>query len=245
MTEASNIRLSTIDEERFRVRTAKVDSVTLSQLPTIGEFCRSNAVKFLIARCNVSELHTAQAMEAQGFMLMDTLVYFARQLAGTPIPAIADSIMVRPARDDEADAVGALAAKAFRGYGGHYHADSRLDRSDCDAVYESWAYRSCVSRAVADNVFVAEQGGRIVGFTTLRIHNSDEGEVPLYGVDPSIQGQGIGRNLIIGALRWFEAHDVAKMLISTQVTNVASQKVWVRLGFEPSHAYYTFHKWFD
>jgi hypothetical protein len=34
------------------------------------------------------------------------------------------------------------------------------------------------------------------------------------------------------------------MLISTQITNVAVQKVWTRLGFEPSRSYYTFHKWF-
>jgi ribosomal protein S18 acetylase RimI-like enzyme len=241
----SNIRLSAIDEERFGVRTARVESVTLNQLAAIDEFCQLNAVKFLIARCGAAELQTAQAMEAQDFRLMDTLVYFARQLAGTPIPAIADSIMVRPVRDEEADTVGALAAKAFQGYGGHYHSDSRLDRAQCDAVYESWAQRSCVSRTVADGVLVAEQQGRAVGFTTLRIHNPEEGEVPLYGVDPSIQGRGIGRSLIIGALRWFEAQGMATMLISTQVTNVASQKVWVRLGFEPSHAYYTFHKWFD
>ena len=110
---------------------------------------------------------------------------------------------------------------------------------------EHHAQRSCLSRAVADCVLVAEQGGQLIGFSTLKVHNPDEGEVPLYGVDPTIQGQGIGRNLIIGALRWFEAQGVARMLISTQVTNVASQKVWVRLGFEPSHAYYTFHKWFD
>ncbi|MBZ0288565.1 MAG: GNAT family N-acetyltransferase, partial [Anaerolineae bacterium] len=64
-------------------------------------------------------------------------------------------------------------------------------------------------------------------------------------VDPALQGKGVGRGLMIGALLWFEARGIAKMLISTQVTNVASQKVWVRLGFEPSHAFYTFHKWFD
>lgn len=245
MIEASNIRISAIDEERFGIRTARVEAVTRNQLPSIDEFCRSNAVRFLIARCDTAELHSAQAMETQGFLLMDTLVYFARQIAGKAIPEIADGTVVRPVHEDEGDTVGALASRAFQGYGGHYHADNRLNRADCDAVYQSWAQRSCESRDVADGVLVAEQAGRIVGFATLKVHNPDEGEVPLYGVDPSIQGQGIGRSLIIGALRWFEAHTVARMLISTQVTNVASQKVWVRLGLEPSHAYYTFHKWYD
>ena len=35
------------------------------------------------------------------------------------------------------------------------------------------------------------------------------------------------------------------MVLSTQVTNLAVQKVWSRLGFEPSRSYYTFHLWFD
>jgi len=48
----------------------------------------------------------------------------------------------------------------------------------------------------------------------------------------------------LGALRWFEARGRSRMLISTQITNVAVQKVWIRLGFEPSKSYYTFHKWF-
>lgn len=245
MSGASNIRLSAIDEERFGVRTARVDDATLENLREIEDFCHAHAVKFLIARCDAAPLATAQAMESQGYQLMDTLVYFARPLDGAAIPPVAESLTVRPVRADEADQVAVLASRAFHDYGGHYHADSRLDRDKCDAVYQSWAYRSVSISGVADGVLVAEHEGQIVGFATLKIHSPAEGEVPLYGVDPAIQGQGIGRALITGALHWFAAQGVARMLISTQVTNVASQKVWVRLGFEPSHPYYTFHKWFD
>jgi len=240
-----NLHLSAIDEDRFGIRTARAYSVTLNQLSGVLQFCRANDVKFLIARCQVYELQTVQAMEEGGFTLMDTLVYYARRLANAPIPASAEGLTIRPVRPEEAEQVSALTAKVFRGYRGHYHADPRLDRDKCDAVYASWAYRSCISRDVADEVLVAERQGMIVGFITLRIHNPEVGEGPLYGVDPSIQGHGVGRNLVIGALRWFEAHQVEKMFISTQITNLSSQKVWVRLGFEPIRAEYTFHKWFD
>jgi GNAT superfamily N-acetyltransferase len=245
MMETLNVHLSSLDEERFGVRTAKVSSVTLNQLPGVIDFCRANQVKFLIARCAAYELRTVQAMEKEGFSLMDTLVYFSRRLANANIPPISDSITIRPVRQDEARQVSTLTAKVFRGYNGHYHADPRLDLDKCDAVYESWAYRSCVSREVAHEVLVAEREGEIVGFATLRKHSAEAGEVPLYGVDPSIQGHGIGRGLIIGALRWCESQGIAKMFISTQITNLSSQKVWVRLGFEPTQAHYTFHKWFD
>jgi GNAT superfamily N-acetyltransferase len=242
---ASNIRLSAIDEDRFGIRTARVSAVTLDQLPTISEFCRANDVKFLIARCPVYEVQTVQAMQEGGFTLMDTLVYFTRRLASAPIPPHAESLTIRPVRPEEAEEVSTLTAQVFRGYRGHYHADPRLERDKCDAVYASWAYRSCISRDVADEVLIAERHGKIVGFITLRIRSSEEGEGSLYGVDPNIQGHGIGRNLIIGALRWFDSKQVEKMIISTQITNLSSQKVWVRLGFEPNRAEYTFHKWFD
>jgi GNAT superfamily N-acetyltransferase len=240
-----NIQLSPLDEERFGVRTAKVSSLTVNQLPTVIEFCQSHQVKFLIARCAASELRTAQAMEKQGFSLMDTLVYYSRHLANASIPSLSDMLTVRPVAAHEAGQVSAIAARAFHAYGGHYHADPHLEPAKCDAVYESWAYRSCISREVAHEVLVAERESEIVGFVTLRKQGAEAGEVPLYGVDPSLQGQGIGRGLIIGALRWCKSQGISAMSISTQITNLSSQKVWIRLGFEPAQADYTFHKWFD
>jgi GNAT superfamily N-acetyltransferase len=239
------LALSAIDEERFGIRTARASGVTLEQLPALMEFCQANDVKLLIARCSVQELPTVHEMSRGGFLLMDTLLYFARDLANMPIPAADDSLVVRPVRVDEAAFIRHMTTIAFQGYQGHYHADKRLEREKCDEVYASWAYSSVMSRDMADEVLVAERQGKIAGFITLKTLNSEVGEGPLYGVDPSLQGHGIGRNLVIGAMRWFEARGVQKMIISTQITNLSSQKVWVRLGFEPSQSYYTFHKWFD
>jgi GNAT superfamily N-acetyltransferase len=235
------ISLSAIDEERWGVRTARASGVTAVHLPDVLAFCRQEKVVFLVARCAVSELRAAQMMEAQGFRLMDTLLYYSRDLT-QPLPPVPDG--VRPADAGEAEAIRALAGRAFRAYNGHYHADERLDRAACDAVYESWAYRSCLSRQVADEVLAAAPDGQITGFITLRL-NGEEGEGPLYAVDPEAQGQGIGRALMAGALHWLKQRGARHMLMSTQVTNVPSQKVWTRLGFEPSHAEYTFHRWFD
>lgn len=240
-----NIRLSSLDEERFGIRTARAFDLTLEQLPAVTTFCQSNNVTFLIARCAVSELPAVQAMESQGFLLMDTLLYFSRRLTDASIPPLDESVTIRPVRFEEAQVVGEMAALVFRGYQGHYHADSRLERDACDAVYSSWAYRSCISRDVADEVLVAERDGVIQGFTTLKLHSVEEGELPLYGVHPSAQGLGIGRNLVIAALHWFASKGVQKVWTSTQITNLASQKLWVRLGLEPEQAHYTFHKWFD
>jgi len=239
------VYLSAIDEERFGIRVARASEVTLEDLPSIMHFCRANSVVLLIARCLASELRAAQAMEREGFALMDTLVYYERDLVNKTIPSDTGEILIRPIQLGEEHKVKAVAAESFRGYFGHYHADERLDRTKCDEAYMSWAFLSCVSRDVADEVLVAELDGSIVGFATLRLNSKEKGEGVLFGVAPSSQGQNIFRSLIIHGMEWCLSRGSTRMVYSTQITNIAVQKVLTRVGFEHSHAYYTFHKWFD
>lgn len=239
------VNISTIDEHRFGIRTARASQVSSEILPAIFDFCRKDDVTLLIARCPTTDIKAAQTMEQNGFLLMDTLVYYARDLINIPIPADQEKIPVRPVRPSEVENVGQVAVKAFSGYFGHYHADERLDRKQCDETYADWAVRSCVSKEVADKVLVAVQNGTLYGFLTLRLKGSKQGEGILFGVAPESQGQGIGRSLMIHGMQWCLSKGANRMLISTQITNFVSQKLWARLHFEISHAYYTFHKWFD
>jgi hypothetical protein len=106
----------------------------------------------LIARCRTEDLSVAQQLEEAGARLMDTLVYFARPLD----PGEPGELGAFPVRSwaGEADEVRKVAAEAFHGYSGHYHADRRLAPASCDEVYASWAYRSCVdegSRAASSS----------------------------------------------------------------------------------------------
>lgn len=245
MRRAFSITLSAIDEARFGIRMARALNVSQADLEPMLAYCRQHQVRLLIARCAAADLAAAQALEAHGFRLMDTLVHYARDLQRTPIPALPEGLTVRPVRTDEADSVGRLAARAFHGYLGHYHADERLDRQRADEVYISWAQRSCAALDAANAVLVAERDGQLAGFVTLRLVSAGAAEVPLYGVDPAFQRQGVGRALLICGLEWGLERGASTLHIATQITNTASQKVWVRLGFEPTHAHYTFHKWFD
>jgi GNAT superfamily N-acetyltransferase len=208
-------------------------------------FCDSNRVVLLIARCLVTELQTVQSMEREGFSLMDTLVYYARDLEKHPIPQDTAQVKVRSVQPGEEYAVKAVATESFHGYFGHYHADARLDRAQCDAIYSDWSFRSCVSRDVADEVLVAELDGSVAGFATLRLNSPEEGEGVLFGIAPRAQRRGIYRSFMIQGMKWCLSKGATRMVVSTQITNIAVQKVWVRVGFEPSHAWYTFHKWFD
>ncbi|MBI5118123.1 GNAT family N-acetyltransferase [Candidatus Poribacteria bacterium] len=240
-----NVYLSDIDEERFDIRAARAPHITVDTLPSVLDFCRANAVIFLIARCPTDDMAAVHAMEQEGFHLMDTLVFYSRKLTEIPVLRDTTTMTIHPFVPGQENDIERVAAESFRGYKGHYHSDARLGRAGCDAVYISWAVRSCVSRKVADEVLVAESNASVAGFITLRLSSPAEGEGPLWAVAPRFQRQGVAGLLMVHAMLWCRLKGAQRMTMSTQVTNLLAQKVWTRMGFEPGHSYYTFHKWFD
>ncbi|MFH1540162.1 MAG: GNAT family N-acetyltransferase [bacterium] len=244
-SESFSVNLSAIDEERFGIRSARATYVTLETLPSLMDFCRKNSVVFLIARCLSTEIHAVQEMEREGFLLMDTLICYKFDLKKTPIPPDEGKIIIRPFQPGEEDVVRATATDSFREYYGHYHSDKRLDRAKCDEVYSSWAYRSCTLSDVANEVLVADEKGSILGFASLRATAPEEVEWNCGGVVPSAHRKGVFRSLCIHSLKWALSQGANCMVQSTVIPNLGVQKTWLRLGFEPTHAFYTFHKWFD
>lgn len=244
VTELEAVTFSEIDSQRFGVRIARAQ-IGPENLLRVLDGCAAEKIDLLIARCATSDLTTAQNMEAHGFSLMDTLVYYRFDLAKRTIPEDTGQFPVRSFHPGDAEQVRRVASAAFAGYMGHYHADRRLDPRQCDEGYVSWAERSCIPKTAADQVLIAEHNGRVVGFATLRLNSPQEVEGLLYAVAPEWQGRGICRSFMIHSLQWCRSQGAKRMIISTQVTNIFMQKVWCRVGFEPSHSYYTFHKWFS
>jgi GNAT superfamily N-acetyltransferase len=237
--------LSPLDEERFGVRTAKAVVKDVAEARSAVEESGALGARMLIVRCPADHLRVAQALEDLGCRVMDVLVYYARELRKHPIPPDTSGVSVRGVREEDAAPVAEIARQSFKGYVGHYHADPRLDPVSADEVYVSWAYRSCLSRDVAGEVLIAEDGASRLGFATLRRNSEEEGEGVLFGVAPAAQGRGIYRSFMIRGMEWCVAQGVSRMVVSTQITNIAVQKVWTRLGFEPHKSYLTFHRWFD
>jgi GNAT superfamily N-acetyltransferase len=237
------IAFSEIDSERFGARIARANIVPNTMSAAL-DFCVTERIDMLIARCSTRDLVLAQNMEAEGFLLMDTLVYFSFDLTKKAVLDDPADFLIRTVQPGDERGVRMVASAAFKDYVGHYHADRRLDRGKCNEAYNSWAERSCTRGQGADEVLVAECDGSVAGFATLRLNSSEEAEGLLFAVAPEYQGRGICRSFMIRSLQWCRAQGAKRMLISTQATNVPMQKVWCRTGFEPSHSFYTFHKWF-
>ncbi len=241
----SEICLSAIEEERFGIRVARAADVQMETLNSIMDFCDDNEVVLLVARSDVQNIDVAQEMENRGFSLMDTVVYYLRNLLNSVDRSPADGIDIRAIRTGEEEIVREIARYSFRGYKGHYHADPRLDTAKCDEAYPSWAYLSCLRREIADEVLVACLSEVIVAFASIRLNRTDEAEIILNAVHPQYRGRGIYRSLLWRIMERLKSRGFKRLLISTQITNTAAQRAIHLAGFQPIHAYYTFHKWLD
>jgi GNAT superfamily N-acetyltransferase len=238
------VSLSAIDKERFGIVIARDPQLTAETLTDSLRFCQENAVQMLVARCASDDLPAAQAIEKAGGRLMDTVVYYVRDL-DRPVPEQERSARVRLLQPGDTPGVRQVAADSFCGYIGHYYADPLLDRAKCDEVYASWAERSCLDRAVASTVLVAEDGERIAGFLTILERSPEEQEIILNGVHPAVQRRCIYGSLVLAAMSCARRNGARRLTVSTQLINSAVQRTWTRLGFELFRSYYTFHLWFD
>lgn len=227
---------SELSTSRFGVSIAHVSLDSGDDAEGIVARARSSDVAMLVVRLDAGDLDSSRLLEEAGGRLCDTLVYWSRAVAANwPV-----SNRVREAGAADADAVEAIARLAFANYRGHFQADRRLDQAAANDVYPDWARRSCVSPS--HRVWLVDDDGP-AGFLTLRSNSSAESEILLNAVHPDHQRRGLYPLLVAAALDASARSAMSRCVVSTQVHNLAVQKVWSRMGFEPTAAMHTFHLW--
>jgi ribosomal protein S18 acetylase RimI-like enzyme len=235
------IEINELEVSRFGITAARLTDPVAS-LDQVNEAARRHRVQMITARVDSSDLRRVQALEEDGYRLMDTLVYYERGLADlrepTPSPA---GELIRRATPQDAAAVADVAHEAFKGYYGHYHADPRLSPEAADAAYTEWAELSIARTGEGTPALVVEHSGRLVAFLTTRL---DVSEIVLNAVRPEAQGGGIYGRLIDRSLLILRDAGCGRAVVSTQINNIAVQRAWCNRGFRLARSLYTLHKWF-
>lgn len=94
----------------------------------------------------------------------------------------------------------------------------------------------------AAGFFLAEnERGEIVGFHQTKIHPANPerfggepvGEVYVVGVDPDVQGSGLGKALTLVGLRYLRDRGLGQVILYVEGDNVPAVTVYRKLGFEP------------
>ncbi len=239
------IEINALETDRFGITAARVTEEG-SHPDAIDTAARDAGVDMLTVRVPVSNLARVHALEAAGFRLMDTLVYYRRDLVDLPHRvSFPEGLSCRLAQPEDAADVGKVARVGFTGYMGHYHADPRLDDDAADAAYAEWAGKSVTSVSDQAPVLLVCRETVPVGFLTLRRNSPEEFEIVLNAVHPDSRGTGVYSCLVAEALERACNAQASSLIVSTQINNYGVQRVWSRAGFYHYQSLYTLHKWYD
>lgn len=231
---------SEVDTNRFGKRIYRSFPADVSDVRTIDTLAREKGIDMVIARCPVEAGRLVQALEEAGHRLMDTLVHYSGPSNAFEHAAWPHAI--RRATASDRDALRDIAEGAFTNYQGHYHADPRLDPALATLGYVDWCLSSIDKAGHA--MWVATEGQSVAGFIAVRL-DDDVSEITLNGVGSGFQRRGIYDSLVKAAGQAAFREGKSRVQVSTQLSNLAPQKVWTRNGMCLDRAFYTFHKWFE
>jgi mycothiol synthase len=176
------------------------------------------------------ELPAAAALaERLGYVRSRSLWRMRRRLDGLgtadlPEPSLPAGVEVRtfvPGRDEQAWL--GVNARAFA----HHPEQGRMTEADLlDRERSDWF--------AADGFFLAFRGDRLVGFHWTKVEEGAEGEVYVLGVDPSEQGSGLGKALLLVGLRYLARPQLALDAVTLYVEedNEPAVALYRKLGFD-------------
>jgi ribosomal protein S18 acetylase RimI-like enzyme len=174
-------------------------------------------------------------LERHGFLNVDALATFGLRLDPAAAPAAEHGVRVRPVAAADVQAVGDIAAMAFRD--GRFHADPDISAEAGRHVYRSWAI-ACCEGAAADTVLVATGPEGVRGFVACRMQpdtavhlQRPAGTIIMIATAAPARGRGVGRDLIAAAVAWFIERNAVAVEVGTQLRNVAAARLYERFGF--------------
>lgn len=235
---------SPLDSQRFGLRIFRGFVQNADERALLREII-AQSVDIAIVRApagSAAQLHRL-ARYGMAPISADTLVYYQMSLADhAPRPLRNSDLLFAEAQASDKVELDALVASTFDGYVSHYHANPRLDPQAILAGYAEWATGYIGADSPGKITWVARREGRIVAFACCS-HDSDDDacEGVLYGVHPDHSGGGLYGDLIRHTQNQFRDRGFKTMKVSTQIWNLAVQKVWAREGFTLNLAYDTFH----
>lgn len=193
--------------------------------------------KHITLRIPTSDKETTNSAIKNGFSICDTLVEWIFTNGKSILPELEYKVVVRECQSNDLSQLKTIAKNSFKI--DRFHSDKSLDNGLCDEYYEKWIENSY--QGLAEKVFVAEYGGKPIGFMTAKTYKDDaNGHMVLSAVSSEYRGLGVYTCLVHYCAKWmFFAHpEIKGIIVGTQIDNIAVQKAWARLGFSPYSSSY-------
>ncbi len=206
-----------------------------ADIPSVEDWCAEQHIRCAYFLANSDDRESAYSAQQNGFALVDIRITLERQLAGrTAVPPA-----IRPVAESDIPHLVAIARTSH--FDSRFYFDPGFPRERCDALYATWAEKSC--SGYADAVFVAEREGKTAGYITCH-DDKTSGRIGLVGVAEWARGAGLGRQLIEASLNFFATRNLPLVTVVTQGRNVGAQRLYQKSGFVTRSLELWYHRWF-
>ncbi|HEX8435895.1 GNAT family N-acetyltransferase [Archangium sp.] len=146
------------------------------------------------------------------------------------------SLSIRPARPEDAPALGRMGAALVRLHHSYDPARFMAPEEDLESGYRWWLARELKREGAV--VLVAEREGAVVGYVYATVEGRDwnalldaHGELHDIWVDESVRATGVGGLLAEEMVRQLEARGVPRVILKTATRNEAARRLFERLGW--------------
>lgn len=135
-----------------------------------------------------------------------------------------ETISLRAFTAADAEALLAVNAAAFA----HHPEQGGLDAAGLAArMAEDWFD--------PEGLILATEAGRVVGFHWTKRHPGDTGEVYVLGVDPAVQGRGVGRRLLAAGLDQLAGAGSRRVILYVDSADTVAVQMYESAGFGVAH----------
>lgn len=224
-TALADPELMTWDSEWWGVQVAKATH------PDVDRWAAENTVGLMWLLVPSDRPEEAQEAEARGWRFMDVRVEFERWTE----PRTGGWYPIRSADVDDLSALVKIARSSHRIT--RFYADPSLDDDRCDDLYGAWITSSL--NGWARTVLVI--GEDPLGYVTVH-EESGVASIGLIAVRADSRNEGVGRQLVLGALGYAHMIGCSQMTVVTQGRNVAAQRLFQKCGFRTESTALWFHK---
>ena len=231
-----------LESQRFGM---KVFRGTADRLDSraLRSFLLQESADLAILRTPGDGQEAAAAFERAGFPFLhaDVLVYYDMDLrASDPKPLRNADLEFIPCGPSQAEDLADLVKLIFAEYRNHNMANPFLPHQQVLQGFQEWAVDYGRKADANRCAWLVRRDGRWVAFATCGMDGA-VCEGVLYGVHPDHAGGGLYSDLIRFTQAHFKGLGFERMKVSTQIHNLAVQKVWAREGFALSQCLHTWH----
>jgi ribosomal protein S18 acetylase RimI-like enzyme len=223
-----------------RVARARASRLDEPELTRILDWTREESIDCLYLLLEAGDLEGAMRAQAAGFRTVDARVTLDCDPSGVA-GAAGDELPpgVTPCTREDVAALTEIARVSHTT--SRFYADGRFPEERCGALYASWIESSCAGSA--DEVLVARDDGRAVGYVSCHENADGSGQIGLIAVAIEARGRGVGGRLVRGALIRFAARGRRPVRVVTQGRNVEALRTFEGAGFRTCCVEQWFHLW--